>query len=129
MNSGAESSQLVVILISLAILVLDILFVYLPVQGIQSKIRAAVNVTDSVAMKISNLTTTFEPQVDQLIQETANLENRINMLFQTVTTNMADIVTEINGFFDAQTSIYNSIHQFYTNLPASGVQLGQNYRC
>ena len=129
MNSGAESSQLVVILISLAILVLDILFVYLPVRGIQSKIRAAVSVTDSVTMKISNLTTTFEPQVDQLIQETANLENKINMLFQTVTTNMADIVSEINGFFDAQTSIYNGINQFYTNLPASGAQLGQNYMC
>lgn len=127
MNSGAESSQLVVILISLAILVLDILFVYLPVRGIQSKIRAAVSVTDSITMKISNLTTTFEPQVDQLIQETANLENKINMLFQTVTTNMADIVSEINGFFDAQTSIYNGINQFYTNLPASGAQLGQNY--
>ena len=127
MNSGAESSQLVVILISVAILVLDILFVYLPVQGIQSKIRAAVNVTDSVTTKIANLTTTFEPQVDQLIQETANLENKIDMLFQTVTTNMADIVNKINEFLDSQTCVYNSLDYFYTNLPTSGAQLGQNY--
>lgn len=81
MTDSSTVVQILLILISLAGLILNIIFVYVPVAQIQSEIQKASHNVDIVAAKIDNLIKNWEPKIDQLLVETSSIEQKVSSTY------------------------------------------------
>lgn len=70
--------------VSIAILVLNVVFVYMPTIAIQQEVDMAANKIISVGNQVNDFLDQYTPKVEQLLQQTLALETKISNLLTTV---------------------------------------------
>lgn len=74
----------VLLFVSIAILVLNVVFVYIPTITIQQEVDMAANKIISVGNQVNDFLDQYTPKVEQLLEQTLALETKISNLLTTV---------------------------------------------
>ena len=93
--------QIFVVLVTLAGLILNIIFVYVPVAKIQADIKRATDNINFVAHRIDLLIENWEPKLDKILHQTQQIEDIISNTFTVLglaSVNTSSLINTINTY-------------------------------
>lgn len=95
MDSTVLNINYILLLVAFAILILNIVFVYIPALEIQADIDTAGNDVITISEKVDVILNQYAPRVDTLLNQAIILENKINNLIDQITSQKTTVLTKL----------------------------------